>query len=233
MKPRAENLGERLRTAALSLPLDAKRKPARHRGVESWFPYYAGYTESFAHGVLGELGEGVRLRILDPWNGAGTTTRVAHVLGHDAVGFDINPVANLVASAKLAHPEDAEHVIGLAKRWAARRREKIHDTDPLLPWLAPSVVSQYRSIEARLIEELGTDARGASVNPLAGGLPPLASFLLLALIRTARGDARITKGTNPTWTRPGEGRRRAVRNFGKLWVDRVSEMAGRASRGPS
>src|SRR5690606_9616756 len=106
----------------------------------------------------------------------------------DAVGFDINPVANLVASAKLAHPEDAEHVIGLAKRCAARRPDKVQESDPLLPWLAPSVVAQYRSIEARLIEELGTDASGASANLLLGGLPPLASFLLLALIRTARDD---------------------------------------------
>lgn len=232
MKPSGD-LWQRLRAAAATLPLDAKRKPTREQGIEGWFPYYAGYTERFAHGILDELGRDVRLQVLDPWNGAGTTTSVAHHLGHDAAGFDINPVANLVASAKLAHPEDADHVIGLAKRWAAGGPEDVHDCDPLLPWLAPSVVAQYRSIEAGLLEEIGTRNNGTIADPLAGGLPPLASFLLLALIRTARQHARIVTGTNPTWTRLGQGPRRAVQNFGKLWVKRVSEMAAelRIARG--
>ncbi|MFP3813111.1 DNA methyltransferase, partial [Bacillus sp. SIMBA_005] len=88
------------------------------------------------------------MRVLDPWNGSGTTTRAATTLGHYAVGFDINPVATLVASAKLANHDDAAHVQGLAQRLATfSSGTQPHGSDPLLNWLGPAVVSRYRAIE--------------------------------------------------------------------------------------
>ncbi|MBI2378960.1 MAG: hypothetical protein HYV07_33505 [Deltaproteobacteria bacterium] len=210
---------------ATCLPLDAKRKPSRETRFETWHPYYAGYTEEFARGVLRVLGGGVTLTVLDPWNGSGTTTRVAHEMGHQAVGFDINPVANLVASAKIAHPDDALHVAGLARRFASAASVRVASTDPLLTWMAPSVVGQYRAIEAAILTDLATTADGSVARPRSGGVPPLAAFMLLALIRAAREIASLHRGTNPTWTTPGEGRRRRVRTLGKRWALRVAEMA--------
>lgn len=225
MKPRTTNLKERLRATASSLPLDAKRKPTRRQGIESWYPYYAGFTEEFASGVIGELACDPSVCVMDPWNGSGTTTRVAHALGHRALGFDLNPVASLVASAKIAHASDAQHVVGLAKRISKVAPVDVDDADPLRTWLAPSVVGQYRAIERTLLAEMATTASGESASALAGDFPPLVSFLLLALVRTAREFATVSQGTNPTWIRPGDQRKRAIRTLGARWTSQVAAMA--------
>jgi hypothetical protein len=146
-------------------------------------------------------------------------------MGHASIGFDLNPVANLVASAKIVHPDDAAHVTGLAKRLASVERVEVADDDPLRPWMAPSVVSQYRAIEERILAELATSPDGIVARPERGQLPPLAAFMLLALTRAARDTASFHRGTNPTWTTPGEGRRSAIRTLGRRWLDRLVEMA--------
>ena len=64
MSPGRRNLQVRLRQAAASLPLDAKRRPTGQCGIESWYPYYAGFTEDFARGVLEELAPNGLLRPL-------------------------------------------------------------------------------------------------------------------------------------------------------------------------
>lgn len=219
------SLPAKLRIIGGSLSLDAKRKPSEVKGIESWYPYYAGYTEDFARGVLQQLSADAPLTVLDPWNGSGTTTRVAHEMGHHAIGFDLNPVASLVASAKIVHPADALHVSGLARRMATACPSEIDSFDSLLPWLAPSVVSQFRSIQGRILGELATSSGGNTISPASGSLPPLAAFMMLALIRVAREVASIHQGTNPTWTTPGEGRRRAIRTLGRRWETKVKEMA--------
>ncbi len=217
------NLSAKLYNA--SLPIDAKRKAASRTGIESWYPYYAGYTEEFTRGVLGLVGEGTSLTVLDPWNGSGTTTRVAHEMGHRAIGFDLNPVANLVAAAKIANPEDASNVTGLARRLAETDRIDVASDDPLIRWMAPSVISQYRSIEARILAELAMSRDGVVARPKDGNVPPLAAFMLLALIRAARDSASLHRGTNPTWTVPGKRRPSPIRTLGRKWLDRLTDMA--------
>lgn len=219
------SLSERLRLVRVCLPLDAKRRPAAKTGIESWYPYYAGYTEAFARGVIRVLGKDQTLTVLDPWNGSGTTTRVAHEMGHRAIGFDLNPVANVVASAKIVNADDAASITGLARRLAEAERGRVSNTDPLIPWMANSVIAQYRAIESRILAELATSRDGLIASPQEGNLPPLAAFMLLALIRAARDAASVNRGTNPTWTRPGLGRKRLVRDLGQRWVARIIEMS--------
>jgi len=210
-----------------SANLNAKRTPSRHRGLEGWYPYYAGYTEQFAEGIIAAASGGRRLQVLDPWNGSGTTTRAAVALGHHAFGFDINPVATLVASAKLARPEDAAHVQGLAQRLATSSLEsRVDAADPLLNWLGPVVVERYRAIESRIISELASDEHGVRLEPRENTLPPLAAFLLLALMRAARCLASIRSGSNPTWLRPAEQVVRVQgRKLEQTWLDKIAEMA--------
>ncbi|MBN1609917.1 MAG: hypothetical protein JW940_25020 [Polyangiaceae bacterium] len=207
------------------MPLDAKRKPSRQSGFESWYPYYAGFTEEFARGVLVELGGGRSLTVLDPWNGSGTTTRIAYEMGHRAIGLDLNPVANLVATAKLVHPEDALHVPGFTRRLASAKPVGVRPSDPLLLWMAPSVAEQYRAMEAAILNELGTTSSGAVADLRTESIPPLAAFMLLALVRAAREAASLRDVTNPTWTMPGEGRRKAIRTLGTRWQAHVARMA--------
>lgn len=215
---------ETLRAARPRLPLDAKRKPSQS-GIESWHPYYAGYTEDFARGVLSLFSSGEPLTVLDPWNGSGTTSSVARELGHTALGFDLNPVANLVASAKVVNPDDASHVTGLAKRMTESERADVANDDPLLAWMARSVVAQFRSIESRILAELATSPEGVIERPATGALPPLAAFMLLALIRAGRDCASVANGSNPTWTKPADGRKKLTRTLGKRWIEKLNEMA--------
>jgi hypothetical protein len=166
--------------------------------------------------------------VLDPWNGSGTTTYVADQLGFRGLGFDLNPVANLVANAKLARPRDASHVVGLAQRIAhdaARARPSAKRDDPLSGWLMPSTVAEYRRIEASVLDDLATDAIGSRASPSDGDLPPLASFLLLALMRTARAIAGVRTTTNPTWIVREIRTRARRRNLGPSWINTVEEMA--------
>lgn len=219
-------LADAVRKIAAQPSLDPKRTGTERQGTHGWFPYYAGYADSFVEQILQAVSDECGgVRVLDPWNGSGTTSLAAHRLGHVAFGFDINPVLSIVSSAKLAHAEDALHLTGLARRLSTAPPRVPRPDVPLRAWLAPSTVAQYRGIEHALVEELATTPQGTALHPGRDGLPPLAAFLLLALIRTARTFASMKQGSNPTWIRPSEERRRPGRNFGAKWVEHVSSMA--------
>jgi DNA modification methylase len=216
-----------LQAVASTLSLDAKRRPSR-QGIDSWYPYYAGFSDSFARDVLKSLPLEQGATILDPWNGSGTTTHVADQLGFRALGFDVNPVAALVASAKLARPRDAEHVLGLATRIVETTKPTSsvrNNQDPLADWLKPSVANQYRVIEAAVLADLATGRTRLPVEPRSGALPPLASFLILALMRAARSLAGVRTTTNPTWIAPGENARGSRMMLGRHWLATVETMA--------
>jgi hypothetical protein len=59
--------------------------------------------------VLEELRSQRRLRILDPMAGSGTTIAVSKKCGHDAIGFDVDPLAVLLAQTWCSEV-DAERV---------------------------------------------------------------------------------------------------------------------------
>ena len=65
----------------------------------SWFNYYAGYSDAFVADVLRKLPLDTESILADPWNGAGTTTQIAHERGLACYGFDINPAMMIVAKA--------------------------------------------------------------------------------------------------------------------------------------
>ena len=218
-----------LMAIAERLPLETKRLTGRNGGIEGWYPYYAGFSEQFARTVLEGCNLAAKSTVLDPWNGSGTTTQVADRLGLSGLGLDINPVACLVANARLTRPRDAEHVLGLASRIAdaalAKHSGSYAGNDSLVPWLPVAVVSHYRAIERAVLADLGTNLRGISTKPLAGNVPPLASFLLLALMRAARSLASLRPTTNPTWVHPGVKRRGRRAALTRSWIGFIEQMA--------
>src|SRR5689334_4591917 len=60
-------------------------------------PFPARMATGFVWRHLPEAGE--RLRVLDPMAGSGTSMVTARLRGHEAVGFDRDPLAVLIASA--------------------------------------------------------------------------------------------------------------------------------------
>lgn len=218
---------EALLTITQELCLDAKRRPSR-KGIEGWYSYYAGFSESFARTVLESIPIEKGATVLDPWNGSGTTTSVADSMGFKAIGFDLNPVAALVSNAKLARHRDAEHVLGLARHILESIKSEPPTRrfdDPLSAWLRPSVAKEYRLIESGIISNLATGQSGIPIDPKNEALPPLAAFLILGLVRAARSMASLRTSTNPTWITPGEeatGSRAMLRN---RWIRVLVEMA--------
>lgn len=180
-------------------------KPSGKRsGVESWFPYYAGYAPSFVSDTLLGLGSKPGWKILDPWNGSGTTSSIADQFGCQVFGYDINPVSTMVASARLARLDDIEHSSGLASELlnvAFRTTNKISATDPLLSWLDGRTTKTFRAIEKAILCLLGTK-EGVCVNAKVQTPPPFASFFLLCLVRAAKQFAIIKDNSNPTWVTP-------------------------------
>lgn len=77
---------------------------------QSIYPYYAGFSDAFALTMLRQLGVKRGSRVLDPWNGTGTTTAAARALGAQSTGVDISPVLDTVARARFASGDDAAFV---------------------------------------------------------------------------------------------------------------------------
>jgi DNA modification methylase len=207
----------------------AKRDASIETGVETWYNYYAGYSASFSKLIIESVELELGSVIFDPWNGSGTTTYVAEQLGYQGIGIDINPVAVLVANAKLANPEDAANILGFAREIIDRRcgmqlctSQRI---DPLNDWLDETVISDYRFIETNILQLLATGRSHFPLDPRETALPPLASFLLLALMKAARSKAAIKFATNPTWIKPDELKKIGVIALTTLWLQYIESMS--------
>jgi DNA modification methylase len=83
--------------------------------VHRWIPWIAGFSSSFVRGVV-ETKLPQPGTVLDPFAGVGTTLVESALIGHDGVGFEINPYAALACRVKVnaykLNPEDIQREIG-------------------------------------------------------------------------------------------------------------------------
>src|SRR5215471_1272563 len=70
-------------------------------GRASWYPYYPCFSEGFARAIIQSSNLADSARIMDSWNGSGTTTAVGAGMGYAVLGFDLNPVMVVAAKARL------------------------------------------------------------------------------------------------------------------------------------
>jgi hypothetical protein len=177
-------------------------------GRASWYPYYAGFSPAFAAGALRSLELPKGARLLDPWNGAGTTSQAACEAGLDPLGFDINPAMVVIAKARLLDTNVRGSLRVLGTRIAQKARA---DTglvaaadDPLHNWFSPSGANGVRALERAiryyLVASVGTHNTPTDADQLSS----LAAFYYVALFRTVRQLLRRFQTSNPTWLRiPG------------------------------
>ena len=182
-------------------------------GWEGFFPYYAGFPEQFADGILGNSGLGAGTLVGDPWNGSGTTTFVASTLGFSSIGIDVNPVMVVVAKARLLPPSEADSIIPLGGeivRQAALSREPLSGSDPLLKWLGPSSAESVRAIERSIRRHLVSEPSDTLGRPSPDKMSGIAATNYVALFSVCRELCASFRASNPTWLRfPREGERRA------------------------
>jgi SAM-dependent methyltransferase len=181
-----------------------KRDSSNRHGRAQWYPYYAGYAPGF---VEDAIAYGKQLdsyqRILDPWNGSGTTTQIAAEHGLSATGYDLNPVMVIVARARLVDVNVLPSIASLLDDICAKTKAFVgtRSTDPLSLWLSATSARAFRAIDYA-ISVLLIDA----TQPFIGShlekidsISSLASYFYVALFRALRSFLKGFEGSNPTW----------------------------------
>lgn len=176
----------------------------RQKDWAGFFPYYAGYSEDFARAVLTSAKLGDAAVICDPWNGSGTTTYTASLLGLRSWGFDLNPVMVLVARARVLSPSEADSIEPLAReivRSIAPTCSSLEQADPLASWFGDKTTAVIRSIERaireRLVGAMTLTPMGTHLERISG----LAATFYVSLFTLCRQLVKRFSSSNPTWLR--------------------------------
>jgi hypothetical protein len=181
-----------------------KRAFGRLSGRSSWYSFYPGFSDAFSDSVLGATNESQSSIVLDPWNGAGTTTSAAAGRGLAAIGMDLNPAMVVVARARLLDPLDAPSLRPLAKqilKAAASDSSEIAADEPLnkLYWSSGSFA--LRAIERSIRKVLIDTSKGGGLEAYIDEMTPIACFFYVALFRAAKRLLSRHAGSNPVWTK--------------------------------
>jgi DNA modification methylase len=181
-----------------------KRRSKPEHGKESWYSYYAGFSSAFVADVLRAL-PNAQSNVMDPWNGSGTTTQIAHEYGLSAVGYDLNPVMVIIAKARLLGPEISPSEISICQEIVstAANMQPSFQHDPLARWFLPSAVKSIRSLERAVASLLipKYSKQPFSICKSLNHVSSLAAFFYVALFRVVRELLESFQSSNPTWTR--------------------------------
>jgi hypothetical protein len=180
-----------------------KRGKESRTGRASWYEYYAGFSTHFVQDALHYAELESQARILDPWNGSGTTTEIASSCGFEALGFDLNPAMVIVAKARLLDPTVRASLSSLLEDLLTKAARTDHDQaeDPLAMWFAPGSAAALRRFE-RAIQTLLIDPRDHRTlfdHPTLRHVSSLAAFFYVAAFRVLRELLTPFRSANPTW----------------------------------
>ncbi|MCU1222033.1 MAG: hypothetical protein JWQ42_126 [Edaphobacter sp.] len=180
--------------------------PKRRRkvlGRESWYSYYAGFSEDFAKSIITSASLPKDGSVLDPWNGSGTTTSAASGFGFNSFGFDINPVSVVLARGRLFARGDIQSVEPLCKAIrinATRQKRKWPGIEePLDAWFTAESSSAIRALDLSIRNLLMNESCRSNFKIDVDALSTLAAFFYVALFRSIRALLESFLGTNPTW----------------------------------
>ncbi len=211
-----------------------KRNRRAQSGWEGFFPYYAGYPEAFASELLKSADLPKDSRVLDPWNGSGTTTFAASKLMLNGIGVDLNPVMAIVARARTLPSSEADTLVPLARELLEKAdRLEVGDliAEPLGSWFGPKTSDWIRRLERAVTHALTSGQTQAS-----GGLQTisaLAATYYVAIFSLSRELAAEFQTSNPTWVkvaRSGQRRASAPRRWmADRFVAIMGEMAAALS----
>lgn len=175
------------------------RTPKRERANGKDYRYYAGFSRAFVGDIIDHyVHEGAR--VLDPWNGSGTTTTVCAERGIDCVGMDINPGTLAIAWSRFAR---ADLVTRLCESLAAQSTDELlrevndHPDESLASVYfkdpaAAAILSLRNALIAATIDIAKGERSQYEFVALSG-----AAFALLAQVISQA--LRPLRGTNPSW----------------------------------
>lgn len=190
---------------------------------EGFFPYYAGYPETFAHAVLSSARLPAGATVLDPWNGSGTTTHTASRLGFAAHGLDLNPVMVVVARARLLPQSEASHLKPLAAAVVSHTSDVIsslRNDDPLLAWFEPTTAAEVRALERNIGRTLLAESAAAQGSAQLDQISGTTATFYVALFSACRQLVQQFTSSNPTWLRRPRTHEQKI-SIGRLEVGRL------------
>jgi DNA modification methylase len=200
---------------------------------ENFYPYYAGFSESFAYNLLHSLKRRKELVVLDPWNGSGTVTSAATNLGVASVGIDINPVMVIIAKARLLSRYDIDSMLPLAAHILEESRIiKIPDCSGSLlrNWYDLATSKRVRKVGSAINKILTTEEYQNADFEIhnASCISSIAAFFYVALFRTVRSYLDGFKTTNPTWIKSAKDETNHISirrdNFENCFLKQVSSL---------
>lgn len=198
----------------MKLLLDNPKRETSPGRRKDLYDFYAGYSAAFVKSVLDRVFGKQFGTVLDPWNGAGTTTEISAGLGHDAIGFDLNPAMVVIAKAKVLRITPAR-VVEIAHEIVRARQEEpeVSAEDPLLTWFVPRSVACIRAIENSMIRQLCPKKASVQFSTAQGlsSIEPTLAFFYTALFKTARSFLQNFRSTNPTWLKQPDSPYKRVR----------------------
>ncbi|WP_424864943.1 MULTISPECIES: hypothetical protein [unclassified Streptomyces] len=164
---------------AHGLTLTPKRPAVEKAGAADAFPYYAGFSFDWACNRL-QLMNDTSKRVLDPWNGSGTTTLAAQAMGMHSVGVDLNPVANKVAQLRSRLNHHTPII-----RAPRERTQPVEQIDGLGSWFTDSTVARIRDWTEHLKKVPAEES----------------ALAFIAIFRAVRKVTKSFEGSNPTWVK--------------------------------
>lgn len=174
-------------------------------GRAKWFPYYAGFSETFAAHIVSDAKLEAGSVLLDPWNGSGTSTSVAAEHGLRATGYDLNPAMVIPARSRCIPSTELTSLRSLLRnvmRCARNAKSYRHvEDDPLLDWMSPSCVRAVRTIELSITNLLVDERWPHDDTPVVPveQLSSICCFFYLGLFRMLNDVLRRFHTRNPTW----------------------------------
>lgn len=166
------------------------------------FEYYAGYSFEFAQSLLEHVPDLAGGTVLDPWNGAGTTTAAASNLGIASVGRDLNPSMVVTAKARLLSKDHHPKITSIWSSIAAALPPKssIKNTEPLRDWFDSDTSNHLRQIERSIARILLGELSDCYLTGTAiDNMSALAAYFYTALFKTTKDLLRPLRPSNPTW----------------------------------
>lgn len=169
----------------------------------TWYNYYAGYSDSFILKYLKKYSSMfIDPIVLDPWTGSGTTNIVANYLNLKNIGLDINPVMIIISKAKLydSRDVDIDYLFNCLSVEKINKFNQFMTSDYLFNWYDDDTVEFIRKFEALLqIEILSFNKICPLILRNINLIDSKTAFYYLILFKTVKSFSKSLIGSNPTW----------------------------------
>ncbi|CAN1510318.1 hypothetical protein MCEMSE15_00766 [Fimbriimonadaceae bacterium] len=157
------------------------------RAIADWYGYYAGYSVPFVKDIISTLQPPRDGLIVDPWNGAGTTTATSSLLGYRSFGSDINPAMLIISRARSALGIDATALLQNVSKGLASAKGS---TPVTLPWFSSEACHFIGRIKSLVTPNEVVQAQTLSDTDC---------IMFTALFATLKLEIAHLRGTNPNW----------------------------------